>query len=468
MEACGLKFPNYFLSEINQLLCLEEQEAFFHSYQQKGAKGLRVNVLKVSLEEFVNISPFHHQKILWSSEGLYFEEADEPGKHPFYDLGLYYIQEPSAQLPVEVLNPKPNEKVLDLCAAPGGKSVAIASKMQGKGLLVSNDPSASRVRVLVKNIEMQGILNCLVTNEVPENLAKNFKGYFDKILVDAPCSGEGMFRKDPSAIHNYQKDEIEKFWRLQKKILASAHEMLRPGGILVYSTCTFNQQENENVCLDFVDQYPYKILPILKGTGFSTGLSNDPKRQSDASNFARLWPHNVKGEGHFVACFQKNNGSTILSQRQGQHLMGKQISKPDGLSKFEQQYLVQAIENTLFCMGENIYTLPYELPNIQGIKVAKFGLFLGQLKGNRFEPAHSFLRAMNKKMLREECVLSLEEQDLLRYLKGETIVLETGNDGVLQRREGLFAVFFGAYPVGWGKLNKGILKNLYPKGWVRR
>ena len=250
------------------LLGKDEYEAFLLSYSMPRYYGLRVNTLKISVEEFIKISPFKLEKIPWTKDGFYYDEGEHPGKHPFYYAGLYYIQEPSAMLPATVLDARPGEYILDLCAAPGGKTVQIAAGMKGEGLLIANDISSERIKALVKNIELCGVRNTIVTNEQPKKLAAKFPTYFDKILVDAPCSGEGMFRKDENAAKSWGKYKCDACSSVQKDILEYADIMLKPGGRLVYSTCTFSPEEDEVVIGNFLkkhDNYETFEIPLIAG-----------------------------------------------------------------------------------------------------------------------------------------------------------------------------------------------------------
>ncbi|OWA33592.1 rRNA cytosine-C5-methyltransferase [Saccharibacillus sp. O16] len=314
-----------------------EYEAFVASYERPRHVGIRVNTLKIDREAFEAISPFVLKPIPWCETGFYVDESERPGKHPYYHAGLYYIQEPSAMEPAEALRPEPGDRVLDLCAAPGGKSTQIAAKLQGEGVLVTNDISMERTKALAKNIEMNGVRNAVVLNETPERISEKFPAYFDKILIDAPCSGEGMFRKDPDAIRQWEKHSVEVCTVMQRDILDTVASMLAPGGRIVYSTCTFAPEENEAMIALFLARHPEFVVGELphsplfapgrpewtaglleSGGGLSPLLHeaapdgeplvlSRPEALAQTARAARIWPHLAEGEGHFV-CVLEHTG----------------------------------------------------------------------------------------------------------------------------------------------------------------
>jgi NOL1/NOP2/fmu family ribosome biogenesis protein/precorrin-6B methylase 2 len=372
-------------------------------------------------------------------------------------------------LPVEILDPKPGEKILDLCAAPGGKTVAIAGRMKGQGLLVANDNSVDRMKPLVKNIERYGVSNCVVTNEDPTNLIKKFTESFDKILVDAPCSGEGMFRKDENAIKSYEKFKVDQFTMMQENILQCAHHMLKSGGFLLYSTCTFNPEENERMVLAFSKKYNYHFVDFKKVGGIENGRPQWGNDDASLLSAGRIWPHKSKGEGRFVALLQKGESTvtkdpltTIMAKKKKSSLKNELIQS---YQDFEKHSLNIELQGHFFSEGENLYHLPVAPPNFHGLKVSKFGLFLGRLGVKGFEPSHSFLISLKAKEIKNVLFLSLKSLNLQKYLKGETLILDEDEEIRDLISEGLVAVCVDEYPVGWGKLKSGVLKNLFPKGW---
>ncbi|MCD7956014.1 MAG: RsmB/NOP family class I SAM-dependent RNA methyltransferase [Lachnospiraceae bacterium] len=319
--------PNEFQTRMEKLLG-EEYPFFLKSYEEPRRYGLRVNTLKISVDEFRRIAPFHLTPIPWIGSGFFYEKEDLPSKHPFYYAGLYYLQEPSAMTPAQALPVEPGDRVLDLCAAPGGKATALAEKLQGQGLLVANDISASRAKALLKNLEMFGVTNSLVTSTTPFQLSGLLPEFFDKILVDAPCSGEGMFRKDPASAKDWSLSKVYNCAKRQKEIVRHAVSMLRPGGMMLYSTCTFSPEEDEQIIGYILENYPdMELLPIPMAEGFESGrpelsredweetAQNDrPGRTSvykisdktgDLRKCVRIFPHRVCGEGHFLALLKK-------------------------------------------------------------------------------------------------------------------------------------------------------------------
>ncbi|MFC0613142.1 RsmF rRNA methyltransferase first C-terminal domain-containing protein [Scopulibacillus daqui] len=453
--AIKVQLPADFIHRMKTML-QDDSERFFSSYKDNKASGLRVNTLKIDVEAFKNLAPFPIDSIPFCRTGFYYHPADEPGKHPYHHAGLYYIQEPSAMFVAEVLDAKPGERILDLCAAPGGKSTQIAGAMKNQGILVANDIHPKRVKALSENIERMGASHAIVTNETPEKLANHFQGYFDKIVVDAPCSGEGMFRKDPEAVKYWSLDHVEHCASLQKDILESAYKMLKEGGILVYSTCTFSPSENEQMIEKLIDKHPdMQLMPIDKGHGINSGQPDWTESKLQSLHLtARLWPHHLKGEGHFVAKLQKNGRPTKHSIR-----LAKGISKKININDyrtFEKQALNISIQQPLFSKNSQLYALPDHCPDFTGLKVIRPGLHLGELKKNRFEPNHALAHGLPIDSYRHKVDLSLNDDSWKKYLRGET--LQTGGD------RGWCAVTIEGFPLGWGKEVKGTLKNFYPKG----
>lgn len=315
----GVQLPTAFVKRMEQLLG-DEFEAFMAAYDHTPHAGIRVNTLKIPVEAFKAISPFELRPIPWCSTGFYIPHGTKPGLHPYYHAGLYYVQEPSAMSPVELLNVAMDEAVLDLCAAPGGKSTQISAKLQGSGILVTNDISAERTKALAKNVELYGVRNAVVLNESPDRIAESFPHFFDKILIDAPCSGEGMFRKDEDMAKQWETHSVEKCMVMQRDILRVAASMLSDGGRIVYSTCTFAPEENEGMIAEFLAAHPdFEVIPVPSGAGFAPG---HPEWVSDAVASAhselrgtvRLWPHLVEGEGHFIAVLQHQGSRAAASE----------------------------------------------------------------------------------------------------------------------------------------------------------
>ncbi len=453
-----MKLPPEFLRKMEALLGQNEYEEFFETYGQPRHYGLRVNTLKISVEELLKISPFKLESIPWAPDGFYYPEGESPGRHPFYHAGLYYIQEPSAMLPGHILGALPGERVLDLCAAPGGKTVQIAAGMKGRGLLVANDISADRVKALVKNIELCGVRNAMVLNEAPEKLADRFAGWFDRVLVDAPCSGEGMFRKDEDAARSWESFKCEVCSGMQRSILQSAGRLLKPGGILVYSTCTFSPEEDEVMIAEFLNNNDcYEVVNIDKTGGMEDGRPEWADCNPALAGTARLWPHRVRGEGHFAAMLRKKGEPPEPPHKSDAAAQPVYGDLPPSYLRFAEQNLNILPGGCYFRKGRNLYALPEAPPDLDGLKVAKFGWFLGELDGERFEPSHSLAAALGKGDFKRTTDFEPDSREVRSYLKGETLLV----DG----EKGLTGICAGGYSLGWAKQTGDMLKNLYPKGW---
>jgi len=450
-----MKLPEEFLNKMRALLGESEYVEFIDSYKLPRYYGFRVNTLKCSVEDFKKITPFKIEKVEWTKDGFYYDEGISPGKHPFYHAGLYYIQEPSAMLPGAVLGARPGEKVLDLCAAPGGKTVQIAADLKGEGLLVSNDISSDRVKALVKNIELCGIKNAVVTNDTPEKLATVFKGYFDRILVDAPCSGEGMFRKDEDAAKSWMNYKCEKCSNMQRDILESVDEMLKNGGTIVYSTCTFSPEEDEKMIVEFMEKHPYYIIEeIPKVGGIDSGRPEWGDGSEEIRKMARLWPHKLKGEGHFVAKLRK-----VKDSIEGDVLIDTSWTenKPAELVTFEEQNLNINLTGYFSIKGKNLYNLPCEIPKLNGIKVAKFGWYIGEIDHGKLDPSHSMAIALRRDNFKRSIDFDSLSREIISYLKGETLMIEG--------EKGITAICVDGFVTGLAKQTGDMLKNQYPKGW---
>jgi NOL1/NOP2/sun family putative RNA methylase len=449
-----IELPELFLRRMKQFLGVEF-DSFIQSYSKPRVYGLRVNTLKVTIEDFLRFTPFHLTPVPWTNEGFYYEESDQPGKHVYHAAGLYYIQEPSAMAVASVLSPVPGERVLDLCAAPGGKSTQIATYLQGKGLLVANEPHPVRVKALAENLERFGVKNALITNEMPNQLAKRFPSFFDRVLVDAPCSGEGMFRKDPEACTMWSLETIEQCAIRQADILDAAAKMLRVGGKLVYSTCTFAPEENEQTIATFLERHPeFRLLPIPDLNGFSHGHEEwTHVNKFKLSQTIRLWPHKIRGEGHFIALLEKIDGEDrkikSVTSRVPSDVVQAYLS-------FTQENLLEPITGTYMLFGDHLYLTMDQLPDLSGIKVIRPGLHLGTRKKNRFEPGHSLALALEANQARRTVDFSPDSAEVYAYLRGETIQ----RDG----EDGWTLVTVDGFPLGFGKQTGSLLKNHYPKG----
>lgn len=424
----------------------DEYEAFLASYDHEKYQALRVNTLKGDLEQLRSNAPFHLEPVPWAENGFYYEGQDQPGKHPYHEAGVYYIQEPSAMLPASLLEACPGEKILDLCAAPGGKSTQIASAMQGDGLLICNEIHPSRAKILSENVERMGIRNAMVTNETPQKLAETFPDYFDKIIVDAPCSGEGMFRKNEEACEQWSEENVQMCADRQDEILDCAAVMLRPGGRIVYSTCTFAPLEDEGSVERFIGRHP--DFTLLKDM--------------------RLWPHKIKGEGHYAAILQKAGAVTEGYQCLGRNGLEKGIPVDNKMFQkecgdylaFEKEFLKVSLQKVMggnyLKFGDQLYLCPPQMPSTKGLKVLRPGLHLGTMKKNRFEPSHALALALKPEYVGFSYDLSADSREAQGYLNGLTFPAEGD--------KGWYLITVDGYSMGWGKLAGSMMKNHYPKG----
>lgn len=451
-----MNLPEPFEKKMTHLL-KDEANPFFDTYKQTKASGIRVNPLKLSLSEWEELSPFDMKRIPFVETGYYYDpEHNQPGKHPYHAAGLYYVQEPSAMFVADVLKPESTDTVLDLCAAPGGKTTQLAGYMENEGILVANEINPKRAKALSENVERMGIKNTIVLNEAPEKLALRFEGFFNKILVDAPCSGEGMFRKDEDAITFWSEAHVDHCAKQQRHILKSAYSMLKEGGILVYSTCTFSPEENEQTIEDFLNNFPdMELLPIEKKPGIVDGNPTWTKTGNvELTKTKRLWPHHLFGEGHFVAKLIKH-GSNPSSK---QNSVGKGPSKNElqDFYNFANNALMHVPVGPYFSFKQQLFSLPENCFDFSGLKVVRAGLHLGEFKKNRFEPNHSLALSLKRSEVKHTHSISLETDDWKRFLKGETLQ-STGDSGWV-------LILLNGYPLGWGKETEGIIKNYYPKG----
>ena len=456
--------PEKFLQRMQEMLG-DEYEQFLASYDHDKYQALRVNTLKASTESFVKQCSFQLSPVPWTETGFYYEAGDQPGKHPYHEAGAYYIQEPSAMLPATLLEAKPGERILDLCSAPGGKSTQIAAAMEGHGILICNEIHPARAKILSENIERMGIINAMVLNETPQRLAEIFSDYFDRIMVDAPCSGEGMFRKNEEACEQWSEENVQMCADRQDEILDCAAGMVRPGGRIVYSTCTFAPLEDEGSVERFLSRH----------TDFT--LIKD----------MRLWPHKVKGEGHYAAVLKRQGEVSEDYRCYGRNGIEQGIPKgKNSFQKeygdylaFEKEYLMKSVQcisvDRCVCpgqgqsgkvpqvgsgiylkFGDQLYLCPPDMPATKGMKILRPGLHLGTMKKNRFEPSHALALALRPGEVKYTYDLRADSREVRDYLNGMTFPAEG--------EKGWYLITADGYSIGWGKLAGGVMKNHYPKG----
>ena len=427
--------PEAFLKRMERQLGAD-YPAFLESLERPRAVALRFNPLKGAVPKL----PFVGEPVPWEPMGYYYDPQSRPGLHPYHEAGVYYLQEASAMSAVALLDPQPGETVCDLCAAPGGKSTQIAGRMRGEGLLLCNEYSPARAKILARNIERMGVANAIVTNEKTESLAKRLPGFFDRVLVDAPCSGEGMFRKEEAAVTDWSQETVEMCAARQAEILDNAAKLLKPGGRLVYSTCTFAPEEDEEAVSAFLARHPEFAPEAVDAPWFTPG----PQATY------RMWPHKLLGEGHFGAVLRKLEGEeTEIPLEKGQPL-------PKPWLSFAKEAGVNLPEGIGLCFGDRLYLAPLGTPALPGLRVLRAGLELGTLKKDRIDPAHAL--ALWGKDFAQSVDFAADGPEIQAYLHGEVLP---------GKAKGWCLVTVDGYSIGWGKGDGAQLKNHYPKGLRR-
>ncbi|MDK2866494.1 MAG: hypothetical protein PWP51_1269 [Clostridiales bacterium] len=442
--------------------------ALIDSFEGETFQGLRVNTLKIDVHTFLDLFPYPLIPVPWTTDGFYYRSEDPVTKHPYYHAGLYYIQEPSAMAPIGTLELGAGQSCLDLCAAPGGKSLQMATGIHDEGFLVTNDISDKRVKAIVRNVERFGLRNVIVLNETPERIASCFGPIFDHVLVDAPCSGEGMFRKDPKAVSAWAVYENDRCQTMQAGILKNMKVLVKAGGRLTYSTCTFAPQENEGQMTDFLALNPDFEKVTVDSKLASTGIEVDDFQM-------RLLPHLIDGEGHYIARLVRNSNTpdgscneSMINRRSGRYqdkVKSSQQSSfavadapPEPVAAFMKTHLTTPLTGRFKTVKERVYLLPVYDYLIDGLKVAREGVYLGDIKGTRFTPSQALALYLKASQFIQKIELPSNGTAILKYLKCETLHVE--HEG-----KGLHLVTTDGYPVGFCKLDRGVLKNLYPASW---
>ncbi len=429
--------PEKFIQRMKEQLPQSEWAAFFACYDKKHYKGVRINPLKGGRVALKSLLPFLGDPIPWEKNG-YYTTAEKVGASPLHAAGAFYSQEPSAMSAAPLLEVKKGERVLDLCSAPGGKGTQLACEMAGEGLIVLNEPISSRAKILSQNVERMGIKNAVVTNEYPERLAARFVEYFDKILVDAPCSGEGMFRKNADeALAEWSEENVALCAERQAFILEQASKMLKKGGRLVYSTCTFSTEEDEGQ----IERYL---------------LSHPEMRQLRQE---KLYPHRVAGEGHFVALLEKTERAAAWESRVKEAKHSVTCKGEKAYREFERSFFKERFSRRLYEANGILYDLPQGAFDWSGLQVLRVGVRLGEVRGERFEPSHSLALCIRAEECRRVLDLDLDDPRVEKYLGGEVIEGDLPNGWCL--------VCVAGYPLGWGKCVDGRVKNHLPKALRR-
>lgn len=448
-----MKLPPQFLTKMQSYLG-EEYDSFIASYARPRIAGLRVNRLKINPLQLKELLPYLTDQVPWCNDGFYYNEGEvRPAKNPFFYGGLYYIQEPSAMLPAQMLESKPGQRILDLCAAPGGKSVQLAAQLEREGLLVVNDINGNRAKALLKNIERYGVINAIVLNETPDKIARVFAGFFDKILIDAPCSGEGMFHKEPDMAKDWSEIEVAKYASWQADILNVVPLMLRPGGEVVYSTCTFSREENEGQINQFLQQNHDFLLLESR----------------------RLWPHHIRGEGHFAAKLKRKEHADIAPTRTASQRPQLTKSSQQAIEAFSLQVWGHSDKWRQWLPSDGVVVeraghVLWEsnlLPSLAGIKALRTGWLIGTIEKGRFKPSQAYAMGLPSEALAsavQKCRFTGETEagryEAIRYLRGETLQQE-GKDWP----SGWHLIAIDDYALGWAKSAGSWLKNEYPPGW---
>lgn len=427
-------------------LLKDEYDDFKKALLEKSVKGLYLNRNKKNVERVLDQNYVEHHPIV--ENGYLYDENYHPGRSAYFLAGLYYIQEPSAMLVADALPIEPDDFVLDMCAAPGGKSCEIASRLTGEGVLIANDIEASRARILSENIERFGLDNTIVTNVDPMRFTKQFQEAFDKIVLDAPCSGEGMFRKLEQAIDTWSEEKVLECAHIQKNLLKGAYEMLKQGGMVIYSTCTYSYEENEAMVHYAVDELGFELLPLNKSNGLCPGV--------DLDEVVRCYPHHYRGEGHFIALLRKPGNSPRKQVRTIKPSVN--LADLKVLEAFYQENLNKKVPSYIIENNGHLYAVKKNFPELKGIRVLRNGLYLGEVRKNRFIPSYSLALTLTKQDVKRSYDYPSESEEIKKYIHGETL------EGTGEK--GFGVIFVDGYPLSFYKESNQV-KNLFPKGLRR-
>lgn len=427
-------------------LLKDEYDDFKKALLEKPVKGLYLNRNKKNVERILDKNYVEHHPIV--ENGYLYDENYHPGRSAYFLAGLYYIQEPSAMLVADALPIEPDDFVLDMCAAPGGKSCEVASRLTGEGVLIANDIEASRARILSENIERFGLDNTIVTNVDPMRFTKQFQEAFDKIVLDAPCSGEGMFRKLEQAIDTWSEEKVLECAHIQKNLLKGAYDMLKQGGMVIYSTCTYSYEENEAMVHYAVDELGFELLPLNKSNGLCPGV--------DLDEVVRCYPHHYRGEGHFIALLRKPGNSPRKQVRTIKPSVN--LADLKVLKAFYKENLNKKVPSYIIENNGHLYAVKKNFPELKGIRVLRNGLYLGEVRKNRFIPSYSLALTLTKQDVKRSYDYPSESEEIKKYIHGETLE-GTG-------KKGFGVIFVDGYPLSFYKESNQV-KNLFPKGLRR-
>ena len=425
-----------------------EYPDFMKALEQPAVKAFYLNPHKKEAIKYLNKEFIQPHVVV--KDGYYFNYEKYPlGKSPFFSCGLYYIQEPSAMLVTHFLNIQKDDYILDMCAAPGGKTCAAASQLSEDGLMIANDIVPLRAKILSENVERFGLKNTIVTNSDPLVFENQLKGFFDKIILDAPCSGEGMFRKSDAAIETWSLEKVHECAHIQRQLLDAAMNLLKPEGQLIYSTCTYNTIENEEQIQYLLNHYNCSLIPLKKSHGMSPGMNMEEA--------VRLYPHHYQGEGHFIALIQKHGEMTPFKSKNLKPVISKQNQLL--VQDFYKTYLNCKVPTYLYDNNNHIYAILPQFPELKGIRVLRNGFYLGECKKNRFEPSLALALTLQINDVKQFYRFHENDQEVTQYLHGETI------EGSTQKGYGI--IFVEDYPLSFYKESNHQAKNLYPKGLRR-
>ncbi len=446
-----LKLPEKFKERMKELLG-DEYNEYLSAIEKEPVKAFRVNTDKISVQDFMKISELCNEKIPYCDTGFYLNHK-KAGNHPYHHAGMIYIQEPGAMMPAECIDVKKGLTVLDMCAAPGGKSTQLKNKIGEDGLLVSNEIILSRCKILTGNIERMGLKNTVTTCMDTKRLAETFPDTFDLIMVDAPCSGEGMFRKEEAAVTEWSEENVKKCAKRQKEILNNAVRCLKDGGTIIYATCTFSIQENEMVIDEFLTEHPdFELIPVKESVRKHTcdGISFEGCKSDKLHLTRRFYPHKAPGEGQFAAVLKNKN--EIVKIKKAAKVKAEKIDK--AVFDFLDSTLISYNKTDVKIYNGNPVFFSHDIETKKDTAFS-CGVTIGEIKRNYILPHHQFFMAYGNDFKRK-ITLQADSEDIIKYLHGEEISADCEN--------GWAAVTVDGCTLGGAKVVSGKAKNHYPKG----